>query len=250
MNEASPLQTDDGSYTLRHPTLGELYHARQGAASEAQVKFVQATQLAERLRKGPVRLLDIGTGLGVNCRAALKAAEGGDLQIDTLELEPEALQRGLQLDPQDPLLLSLSSTGRYPGVTLHLGDLRQTLPRLDGHYDVIFHDPFSPLKNTEAWTVEVFGLLFQKLAPKGILATYSESSVVRSAMREAGFQVGESKAVPPHRGGTVGVRPGQSLDVPLHPETFHTEPYRDPDLCWDGKRIRSERERVVRSSRS
>jgi chorismate dehydratase len=201
------------------------------------------------LRQGPVRLLDIGFGLGINCRAALDCAEGAALQIDTLELEPEALERGLLVSPEDPMILSLLRSGQFEGVQLHMGDLRQTLQRLSGPYDVIFHDPFSPLKNTEAWTVEVFRLLKEKTAPDGLLATYSESTLVRSALAEAGWQVGTSEAVPPHRSGTLAALDKQQLTHPLNPDSFKTEPYRDPDFTWNGKRIRSEREAVVRSSR-
>jgi len=244
------IQTDDGSFTVRHPVYGEAYHARQGAASEAEVKFIRPTRLRERLETGPVRLLDVGFGLGVNCRAALACVTNTPLQIDTLELEPEALDRGLSIIPDDPLLLNLKEYGRYESVTLHLGDLRQTLQDLTGPFDVIFHDPFSPLKNTEAWTVEVFQLLRKVSASNALMATYSESTLVRSAMAEAGWWVGESKAAPPHRGGTVGAIQKGELEHALEPEGFQTEPYRDPDLNWTGKRIRSERERVVRSSRS
>lgn len=246
-----PLEeTGDGSFTVRHPVLNESYHAREGARSEAEVKFIRPTRLRERLRQGPVRLLDIGFGLGINCRAALACAEGAVLHIDTLELEPEALERGLIVSPDDPLILSLLRSGQFEGVQLHPGDLRQTLQHLPGPYDVIFHDPFSPLKNTEAWTVEVFRLLKENAAPDGLLATYSESTLVRSALAEAGWQVGASEAVPPHRGGTVAALDKQKLEHPLDPVAFHAEPYRDPGLNRNGKQIRSQREAVVRLSRS
>ena len=141
---------------MRHPVLGEPYHALQGASSEAECKFIRPSRLRDRLKSGPVRLLDVGFGLGINCRTALACAGDAHLTIDSLEHEPEALNRGLEVEPDDPLILSLKAAEIYrppnATVTLHLGDLRETLPGLPGPYDVIFHDPFSPLKNTEAWT--------------------------------------------------------------------------------------------------
>jgi tRNA U34 5-methylaminomethyl-2-thiouridine-forming methyltransferase MnmC len=244
----SLVRTDDGSFTWLHPELGETYHARQGAVSEAEAKFIHPTRLRERLHEGPVRILDIGFGLGVNCRAALACEAPHGLYIDSIERETEALDRGLLAFPEDPLILALKEHGCTPQVHLHLGDLRTILPRFDVPYDVIFHDPFSPLKNTEAWTVEVFQLLKALTHPKGILATYSESRVIRSAMAEAGWIVGQSPPSPPHRGGTLCAQDPTLLHFPLESDQFRTEPYRDPGLQDTGKQLRSRREALLRLS--
>ena len=204
-NDSGPVlvQTEDGSHTVLHPELNEPYHSRQGAVSEAFHKFVLPTKLEERLKHKNLRLLDVGLGLGVNCRAALSCEDPYGIHIDTLEQEPAALERGLLAFPDDPLLLQLQQEGQTSKVQLHLGDLRKTLRTLSSGVDVIFHDPFSPMKNSEAWTVEVFCLMKELIQPDGILATYSESRIVRTGLLEAGWYVGTSEAVPPHRGGTV-----------------------------------------------
>lgn len=246
---SDPIRTGDGSFTLRHPELGEPYHAREGARGEALLKFIRPTRLADRLLQGPVRLLDIGFGLGVNCAAALECAGGHFLHIDALELEPEALERGQTLDPESRLLATLRDCGTYeiPGgrVALHLGDLRRTLPTLEGPYDIVFHDPFSPLKNTECWTVELFRRIRDRMRPDGVLATYSESIVVRAGLREAGLHVAPSPAFPPYRGGTLASPSPDMIGVPLPP--LDTVPYSDPDLTDDARDIRSRREAEVRA---
>ena len=247
---APRIQTDDGSYTFHHPGYGEPYHTLRGAESEAEAKFIRPTRLREKAKQGPIRLLDIGFGLGINCRAAMACASTHPLHIDSLESELEALDLALEITPSDPLLLGLKADRVYENVRLLHGDLRDTLRSLKGPYDIIFHDPFSPIKNTEAWTVEVFTYLKKLSAPHAMVATYSESAIVRGAMIEAGWHVGASSSTDQHRGGTVAVIDPCDLECPIDPETISTEPYRDPDLCWSGKEIRSKREAVVRSSRS
>ena len=248
-SESPVIQTGDGSYTVRHPGLGETYHATQGAASEAEAKFILPSRLRDRLQEGPVRMLDIGFGLGINCRAALACDAPHGLHIDTIEWEAEALERGLQVAPGDPLISALQRDGQTRQVTLHLGDLRTVLPTLSPNYDVIFHDPFSPMKNSEAWTVEVFQLLKDLTSPGAILTTYSESRIIRSGLHVSGWCVGESEAVPPHRGGTIATHTPEELKRPLDPTDFLTEPYRDPELKAAGNEIRSQREELIRQKR-
>ena len=129
-------------------------------------------------------------------------------------------------------------------VRLHLGDARRTLPGLPGGYDLIFHDPFSPLKNTECWTAQFFHLLREQVTPQGLLLTYSESKAVRAGLRDAGWVVGSSPATPPHRGGTMA-----SPDAAMRPEPVPVEGFAFQDnetLTRTGREIRAAREARVR----
>lgn len=261
-SEPLPIQsiiTDDGSLTCRHPVYGEPYHALQGARTEAESKFILPSRLAERLRQGPLRLLDVGFGLGVNCRAAAQTARqtgGHILSVDTVEADPDAWLRARTLYPECRLTRELTETGRYQDhfvqVTRHDGDLRQGLTHMEGPWDVVFHDPFSPLKNTECWTLDLFRLFFQKLSPDGLLLTYSESAAVRAGLLQAGFLIGTSPAVPPHRGGTLAARAPHQLTHPLDPSPFQifpkNVPFRDQALADSGHSIRARREASVRSA--
>lgn len=244
------IRTGDGSLTCRHPGYGEAYHAVQGALSEARTKFLEPSALAGRLFSGPVRLLDIGFGLGVNLRAAAALPRAHLLRADTLELEPVALERAMELYPDCGMTRALAASGHFEGddleVRLHPGDARRTLAGLPGPYDVVFHDPFSPLKNTECWTVEFFSLLRERLASGGILCTYSESRAVRAGLQAAGFLVGPSPAAPPHRGGTLAALEPGSLTQVLEEEK--ARPFHDnTEKTLSGKEIRSRREADVRA---
>ncbi|MCC5843745.1 MAG: hypothetical protein JJU05_05780 [Verrucomicrobia bacterium] len=299
------IVTDDGSLTCRHPLFGEPYHALQGARSEAESKFIRPSRLAARLTTGSVRLLDVGFGLGVNCRAAVGIAHAasamsesrcdGDLlrccdgipitaspktpsppppgltpsnpdsrrrrcfplTLDTLEADPDAWLRARELYPDCAVTRALAETGRFEDrhcrITRYDGDLRRSLPDLTEPYDLIFHDPFSPLKNTECWTLDVFRLLFARLKPDGLLLTYSESAAVRAGLLQAGSHIGATPAVPPHRGGTMASPDPAALPHPVDPVPFRIYPknipFRDPALTDTGHAIRARREAEVRDGR-
>ena len=131
------IRTADGSFTLYHPGYRQHFHSLAGAVSEAERKFVEPARLAERLADGPVRLLEIGFGLGINTAAALRCAETADnpLEIVSLELDSRVLDAAEALHPEHSLerelIASLKRTGEYrcgrSSVRLLSGDARKRI---------------------------------------------------------------------------------------------------------------------------
>jgi len=246
------VRTDDGSLTRRHPVSGELYHARDGARGETRAKYIQPARLAERLRAGAVHILDVGFGIGITCMECLALPAPHGIRIDTLELEPEVFKLAKDYHPPHPVFEALAHQGFWEAngqrVTAHPGDLRQTLPKVGGGIDLVFHDPFQPLCNSEAWTVEVFRMISEKMNSGGLLLTYSQSRIIRAGLVEAGLSVGDTPAVPPHRGGTAAAKDPERLTHPLPlPPGGWGEPFRDPGLKRTPNEIRSCREAAVRA---
>ncbi|MBI5363706.1 MAG: twin-arginine translocase TatA/TatE family subunit [Planctomycetes bacterium] len=105
MNAWPLLVTSDGSPTLVHPGHGEACHSRTGAWTEARERYARACRLRERARElaedgeREFRLLDVGTGLGLNLAAAIEALDGTGLTLDavSLELESSVIERTLLL---------------------------------------------------------------------------------------------------------------------------------------------------------
>ncbi|MDQ7082077.1 MAG: MnmC family methyltransferase [Aquificota bacterium] len=131
-------------------------------------------------------------------------------------------------------------------VRLLLGDARKRIYEvLRFEADAVFHDPFSPFKNPELWTLDFLKLVKEALSPEGVWVSYTSALPVRRALFDLGFRVGESVPVGRRRGGTVA---SLRCEVPELPrETLlkiRTSPYsvpmRDPDLCWDALRILAE----------
>ena len=253
-----PQLTDDGSFTFFSTEFGEAFHSSQGARNEAFLKYAQATNLAQRAQRDRLRLLDVCYGLGYNTAAALEVIwttnPACQVEVYGLELDvtvPQAaiappLLEGWSAVVQSVLTsLALTQHCQLPQLkaTLLIGDARQTIQQLchsEFQADAIFFDPFSPRRCPQLWTVEFFTLVRRCLAPDGILATYSRSAAVRSAMLAAGFSIGTiplGDTYLPHEWsqGTVGGDdrsrlPPLSLMEQEHLQTRAAIPYRDPDL--------------------
>jgi len=207
--------TADGSWTLVHAGLGEGCHSLAGAWQQATERYAAGCQLAELARARaaePVRLLDLGTGLGLNLAAALVLVEeaGGALEACSLEIDPGVLLAGLALyeraelaqgpwaaphaEVRRALRTALAGDGHAPlgrgMLELRLGDARATLPVPPRAFEAVFLDPFSPGRAGELWEPGFLGRVAALLAPCGWLATYSAAFRVRLALAAAGLEVG------------------------------------------------------------
>ena len=245
-----PVLTEDGSWTLAHPEHGEACHSLHGAWEEALLRYARPCRLAElaasrreaRASSGaPVRLLDVGTGLGLNLAAAL--AECGDvpLEVVTLESDPRVVRAGLELPcgPADaaPFQLacrqSLAAALAAPGravplgagrVRLLLGDGCATLAELPARpqFDAVFLDPFSPARGRGLWEREFLSLVAARMQPAALLSTYTSSLTVRVELARAGLAVGRGPRVGTKGSGTLASLPrgsgGEALPA-LDPRT-------------------------------
>ncbi len=257
------ILTADGSRTLYHPGYRQHFHSLAGAASEARHKFLEPARLRERLTKGPIRLLDIGFGLGINAFAAFDLA--GELEITSLENDSAGIDGALAMEPPDTprhaRLAALRRDKRFAAggasITLLEGDARQLVQTLDEPFDVIFLDAFSPDCNPELWSYDFLLRLKALLKPDGVLASYSSAYPFRGALLRAGFAVGESLPFGRKRGGTVAGLSPAVLPLPL-PEKERNIilgstaglPYRDPTLADARQTLFDRREKLLRRLRA
>ncbi|HVS19108.1 MAG TPA: MnmC family methyltransferase [Planctomycetota bacterium] len=227
------VRTADGSWTLAHPLHGQTCHSRAGAWQGSRERYASACRLRERARPGEeLRLLDIGTGLGLNLAAALEALAGTGARLSawTLERDAGVFTAAAALPPgppeaerwHAPVRAALVRTAEKGGplrldglpaeapehaLELVLGDARETLDATGAlPFDAIFLDAFSPRVETELWSAEFLARLAARLAPGGLLSTYSVSLPVRRALAAAGLDVGRGPAVGTKSSGTLASR--------------------------------------------
>ncbi|MBP9707249.1 MAG: hypothetical protein KBD78_06360 [Oligoflexales bacterium] len=218
--------TKDGSLTLRHPEYDELFHSDSGALSEARGLYLQASGITERSWSSePLRILDIGLGLGYNALSALEWAlqRGQSIQLVSLEKDlkvfnalsdPKAefkknwpiewQQHISQLQPKSQSCFianfksKKSSEDKEVEIewTVCLGDALMSTSEScsefaaymrKSSFDYFWQDAFSPKKNPQLWSTQWFKQLRALAKLEAVLMTYSVSRVVKDALAEAGW---------------------------------------------------------------
>lgn len=194
--------TDDGSPTLFHSGTGEHYHSVFGAVTESAHVFINAG-LKYCLKK-EISILEVGFGTGLNALLTLIEAEKSARTVfyHSIELYPldqkyaEALDynsftgkkyAGLIKDIHNvPWETEIKITNYFSLKKIYADASKINLIDL---YDVTYFDAFSPEKQPELWTDEMFLKIFNHLNIGGILTTYCSKGTVKRALRNAGFQV-------------------------------------------------------------
>ncbi|MBV2131483.1 bifunctional tRNA (5-methylaminomethyl-2-thiouridine)(34)-methyltransferase MnmD/FAD-dependent 5-carboxymethylaminomethyl-2-thiouridine(34) oxidoreductase MnmC [Pseudomonas sp. MAP12] len=201
-------------------TFGDVYFSRTSGVEECRYVFLAHNHLAERFAALPAdgRLVigetGFGTGLNFLCAWQLfeqTAPDTAHLHFVSAEKYPltrRDLERALalwpELAPQAGQLLAhyvavhegfqrfVFAGGRVV-LTLLVGDVLDTLPQLDARIEAWFLDGFSPAKNPQMWTPELFAQLARLSAPGATLATFASTGFVRRGLIEAGFAMARVK---------------------------------------------------------
>ena len=194
--------TEDGSHTLFVPGIDECYHSTHGAIQESRHIFIEAG--LKQCLKPEISVLEIGFGTGLNAFLALLESGQGNRRIHytTLELYPVEIEMALLLNypevlaPDKKNLFGKLHTSPWNKETEITPDFLLKKMKTDftgyifeGNFDVVFFDAFSPEKQPEMWSKELFSTIFDHCNPGVILTTYCAKGIVRRAMQEAGFIV-------------------------------------------------------------
>jgi len=197
-----------GHASIQHVASGELMHSVNQPDDEAHRLYVgQSTRIADALvGAAPLVVWDVGLGAGHNAMALVRALDGApahaDVQLVSFERDLDALRLALEHQKAFAHLRHeaphrLAATGRFARTAL-------TWSLVEGDFlarfadapqpDVIWYDPFSAKVDGPLWSAQTFARLTSFLRGPVELFTYTRSSVIRTAMRSAGFTI--AKGVP------------------------------------------------------
>lgn len=201
--------TKDGSHTLFVPEINECYHSTHGAVQESKHVFIQ--EGFALCAKDAINILEIGFGTGLNAfLTALPPHEeeilAQKINYFAIELYPISLEQVLKLNypeilnNQQVLFRKIHSSEWNKPVkisenfTLHKIqadftkiNFLQIFPHTQ--FDVIYFDAFSPEKQPEMWSEEMFKKLYLCASENAVMTTYCSKGTVRRAMESVGFSV-------------------------------------------------------------
>ncbi|TVT40749.1 tRNA (5-methylaminomethyl-2-thiouridine)(34)-methyltransferase MnmD [Hymenobacter setariae] len=203
--------TADGSPTLYVPALNEHYHSHHGAAQESRHVFIAAglqPLLAAGLGQpdeGPVCILEIGLGTGLNALLTIEAAVEAQAIIDYDGYETNPLPLAIvaalapQWDNNNFLKAAFEQLHTAPwgwdesfqfDEVRRMTKIQQPIQNADlpiNRYNLIYFDAFAPEKQPELWTEDVFAKLYAAAAPGAVLVSYCAQGQFRRNLRAAGW---------------------------------------------------------------
>lgn len=206
------IRWDNGR--LIHADYDDVYfHPTDGMGESIHV-FLKGNELARRfeaLRPGDVFVIgEAGFGVGRNFLStwrlfAQRAPKGAVLHYHAFEYAPPPFAVAAKALAPFPALserlaaLSSSWPLSIPGcapvwvgdpavcLKVWVGDIADRLPETQFVADAWFLDGFSPAKNPDMWSDEVFAAIAQRSHAQSTLATYSAAGWVRRGLQAAGF---------------------------------------------------------------
>ncbi len=205
------VQTKDGSFTAYNEKAQEHYHTISGAMEEAFEKHVNALGISDGMH-----ILDFCFGLGYNAIAATKNHQ--NLKIIGLENDPEIIKLMQNIELPEMLskeydyFRSLSENYEITDpfnnhISLRIGDALREIDKLPNNYfDRVFFDPFSPKKQPEMWTKQLFEKIYNKMKIGGKLSTYSCARKVRENLTYAGFEVIDGPVIGRRSPATIAIK--------------------------------------------
>lgn len=191
--------TKDGSHSLFVPDLNETYHSVHGSISEAIHVFINSGLLSHPKKK--INILEIGFGTGLNTLLTLENIKNRKIHYTSLEPYPISSEIYNKLN-----FHTVTNSNFETFLKLHTSDweeevfisenftLYKTQKKIQNFisekkFDIIYFDAFSPEKQTEMWTTEVFEKCFDLLNKDGFLVTYCAKGIFRRTLKSVGFEV-------------------------------------------------------------
>lgn len=210
MHDIRTIITQDGSHSFYLPSIDESYHSDRGAIQESSHIFIK--EGFAQMSMATVRILEVGFGTGLNALLTLLESEKSGKRVIYTALEKYPLSQTklnrlnyvtlLGLTDKKTIFdkIHFATWEKKEQIDTHFELLKCetdfTRSPLQGEFDLVYFDAFSPQKQPEMWTEEMFEKIYQHTALGGRFVTYSVKGTVKRALKNVGFVV-EKRPGPP-----------------------------------------------------
>jgi tRNA U34 5-methylaminomethyl-2-thiouridine-forming methyltransferase MnmC len=200
--------TKDGSHSLYRPDLDEQYHSVYGAIQESMHIFIRSG--FEFVSKNRIQVFEMGFGTGLNALLTWMRSSEQQKKVIYYSIEKYPIEREYSdqlnysgiLMPGSPLIFQQIHESEWDkDVTLGHFTLHKFHADLAGFEipfgnDLVYFDAFSPDKEPQLWSDEIFKNIYDSMNKGGVFVTYSAKGEVRRKLIAAGFIV-EKLSGPP-----------------------------------------------------
>ena len=192
-------KTNDGSYTLYSSHHDELYHSKHGARTESEYVFIK-NGLKKYHHYKEISILELGFGTGLNSLLTYLESKHQTILYTSIEAYPvpntthdqylETLPKEEQNSYQSIIKAPWDKHHDIsPNFTLHKQkSLFQTM-KLTTTYDLVYADAFSPRKQPECWTTDIYKKIYNHMNPNAILITYCSQGLFKRMLSKLGLTV-------------------------------------------------------------
>lgn len=213
--ERKIITTHDGSTSILLEAWDETYHSRHGAIQEAQHVFIQnGLSLFEGKS---VAVLEIGFGTGLNALISFKESQhlSCDISYCGIEAYPVTPEMALQMnypqllgDENDELATVFKRMHHSDWETKQVFTEQFNLTKrkmlfeaisFEESFDLVYFDAFGYRVQPELWSEAIFKAMYKALRKDGVLVTYACRTVIKNAMKSAGFCVEKLPGAPGKR---------------------------------------------------
>ena len=197
------VKTKEGIDTLVNRRLQEPYRSLFGSMQESMHVFINHGFCALNKNLAEISVLEMGFGTGLN--AILTYRENQVMQkavhYTTIEAYPLPAVLTDQLNyfeyfgkPLQPVFRKMHASNWFEQIpfenfTMYKVQADMLELHLDGSFDLVYYDAFSPLHQPELWTFEVLQKIYAACKKNAIMVTYCSKGEVKRTLRAVGFTV-------------------------------------------------------------
>lgn len=200
------IKTDDGSFTLFHPVIGEHYHSTRGALQESKHVFLSAG-LESFLNKYPktnVSILEVGFGTGLNFLVSADHCKRQGIQLMYTGIERYPLPKTVITSLHYEVLIDSDLVHHFHSIyeksfdseieltknstlKLAIGDVCSF--QSPTRFDILYFDAFATTHQPEMWTLETLSHVCSFLKTGGIFVTYAITGNLKRILKSLDFQI-------------------------------------------------------------
>jgi len=190
-------------YTLVDNRLKEQYHSMSGSMQQSMHVFIKNGLCALNKNLHEISILEMGFGTGLNAILTYRENQVMRKPIHYTTVEafplPASVTGNLNYfeyfgKPLKTVFDGMHSCNWFENVVfgdfvLHKLQADMLELQLDGAYDLVYYDAFSPLHQPELWTFEVLHKIYAACKSNALLVTHCSKGDVKQTLKAVGFEV-------------------------------------------------------------